>query len=144
MTKKKIITVSVSQAELEEFTLAAKTEGVSLAEWARRRLRGDLRPSPDVMEEAFRKLDVSDRQREFSGPPVPPQVLPPQPKLVEIGVRQPTSHVCQHFAHLDRPDGGPPMICTSASQHGRPCYFSSSGAADCPVFAPRARGFSGI
>lgn len=144
MTKKKAITVPVSQEEFEEFTLAAKTDGVSLAEWARQRLRGNLRPAPAVMDEAFRQLDVSDRNRDLSGKPVPPPAVPPPQKLVEIGVRQPTSHVCQHFAHMVRQDGGPPMVCTSSSQHGRPCYFSSSGAADCPLFAPRARGFSGV
>ena len=144
MTKKKAITVPVSQVEFDEFSLAAKAEGLSLAEWARKRLRGDLRAAPAVMDEAFRQLDVSDRKRDLSDRPVPPPSPPPPLKLVEIGVRQPTNHVCQHFAHMVRQDGGPPMVCTSSHQHGRPCYFSSSGAADCPLFAPRARGFSGV
>jgi len=144
MTKKKAITIPVSHEEFEEFALAAKTDGLALGEWARKRLRGDLRPAPAVMDEAFRQLDVSDRNRDLSGKPVPPPALPPPQKLVEIGVRQPTNHVCQHFAHMVRQDGGPPMVCTSSSQHGRPCYFSSSGAVDCPLFAPRARGFSGV
>jgi hypothetical protein len=135
----KKIYVSVSLMEYDEFSRIAKEQGFTLQEWARRRLRGDLPPPPSVMEEAFRQLDVSDRMRELSPKPVPPPAVPPEQKLVQIGERLPTDHSCLHHAHVRRDDGGPPLVCMSRAQFGRPCYFASAGAVDCTMFTPRRR-----
>jgi hypothetical protein len=133
----KKLVISLSKEEHEEFVAAAHEQKISLHEWAKRKLRGTLPPAPAVMDEAFRRLDVADHMRELSGKPLPPAVDPPEQRLVHIGKRLPTTHSCVHHAHMIRDDGGPPMVCTSPRQFARPCYWSSSGAVDCPHFTPR-------
>lgn len=133
----KKLVITLTKTEHEEFEAHAKEHGLSLHEWAKRRLAGKLLPAPAVLDEAFRQLDVSDQMRELSGKPLPPQVTPPEQRLVHIGKRIPSSHSCVHFAHVLRDDGGAPFVCTSSAQFGRPCYFGSSGAVDCSYFSPR-------
>lgn len=135
--KKKKLTLTLSQAEYEEFASAAADAKLPVIEWARRRLLGMLPPAPAVMEEAFRRLDVSDRMRELSGKPVPPAVEPPEQRLVQIGRRIPSTHSCVNFAHVVREGGDHVHVCAYPAQLGRTCYWSSSGAMDCPYFLPR-------
>lgn len=137
MTKDRRIGVAVSQAEYEEFSAEAKRAGMTISEWARKKLRGDLKVAPPVLEEAFRQLDISDRNRELSKKPLPPEVEPPEQKLVKLGKRLRSAHSCVHFAIIERDDGGPPQVCTHVSQFGRPCYWPSARAFDCGSFDPR-------
>lgn len=135
--KNKRIGVAVSQAEYDEFSAEAKRAGITLSEWARKKLRGDLKTAPPVLEEAFRQLDVSDHKRDFSRKPLPPEVEPPEQRLVSLGKRLRSDHSCVHYAIVQRDDGGHPQVCMNSSQFGRPCYWSSARAFDCTMFDPR-------
>lgn len=137
----KKLTIPLTDAEYDQYKQAAKDAKITVPEWAKRKLKEAPSVAPDVMEEAFRRLDESDAIREFSPPPPPPE--PPkqfEAKVSVFGKPLPVDHACAHHAHVLRDDGGPPLICGSSGQLGRPCYFSSNRASDCLYFSPRGRG----
>jgi hypothetical protein len=132
------ITFAVPAAEYESFVAEAEMEGVSISEWARRRLRAPVRPEPLVLDEAFRRMDETDALREFREPP-PQSAPPPQTDpLVTLGipVKGAEPHSCANHRNLHRHDGGYPKVCGHPQQVGRPCYFPSAGAQDCVHFHP--------
>lgn len=140
----KNISFSVPIEELAVYQREADRAGVSLVEWMRARLRGDVRVAPKVLEEAFRQLDVGDARREFSDEPaelkIPvPAAVAAESRVSLLGKPLHTDHVCAHHVELDRRDGGPPKVCGHSSQVGRPCHWPNNRAADCTVFAPRKR-----
>ena len=135
------LSFEITEDEFERFQQLAQASRMSLSEWARHRLRNDPRAAPDVMEEAFRRLDESDSNFELTdGPPPPVAPVTFEARLSVFGKPLPTDHVCVHHAELERTDGGPPKVCGNSGQLGRPCYFSSNRAADCIYFSPRGRG----
>lgn len=139
MGKWRTLAVKLSHADYDHYMQEAKAAGLSLADWTRRKLSVPLRPEPVVLDEAFRRLDVSDSMRELSGtvPPPPPEkpVLLP---VVEIGTpMRGQTHSCRCHVATSLPGQGIKQVCTAGTQYGRPCYWPSAGAKDCTYFQPR-------
>ena len=132
------ITLSVPVDEYEMFAEEAALAGITLTEWARRKIRAPSRPEPRVLDEAFRRMDESDALRE--GREAPAAVVAPRPvdPLVALGVpiKGAEPHSCAHHRALQRYDGGSPRVCSHTLQTGRPCYFPSAGARDCTYYHP--------
>ena len=139
-SKNRQITLAVPVAEYDAFVEEARERGLTLAEWARQKLRAPARPEPRVLDEAFRRIDESDAQRDFKEPPAAPEIYPPVSPLVALGtpMQGAEPHACVHHTALLRHDGGFPRVCANSSQVGRPCYFPSASARDCHCFHPKA------
>lgn len=135
----KKLTVALTDEEFLAYQKQAKAARLSLSEWATQRLREGPRAIPAVLDEAFRRMDESDSEREFSAGPPPPTEIPkpPEAKVSALGTILPSGHSCAYHVELLRADGGPPRVCAHSSQLGRPCYFPSSRAPDCMVFVPK-------
>jgi hypothetical protein len=135
----KHLSIPLSPVDYEGFQAEATLVGLPLAEWARRKLKNQIRNSPAVLDEAFRRIDESDAQREFSTPP--PLVAPPSvsQRVSVFGQPVECEHSCALHAEVRRIDGGPPKICAAKQQFGRPCYFPSNRASDCIYFMPKGR-----
>lgn len=134
----------VLEIPLDEYQrLAEEAAGARqpLEDWVLQRLRFGSRPSPAILDEAFRRLDLSDAQREFSDEPPEPQIpKAPEARVEALGKPLPSTHACVYHVELLRTDGGPPKVCAHSGQIGRPCYFPSNRAPDCMVFAPKKQG----
>ena len=135
----KKLTVALTNEEFAAYQKQAKAARLSLSDWALQKLREGPRAIPAVLDEAFRRVDESDSEREFSPVPPPPVEIPKPPtaKVEQFGKVLPSSHPCAFHAELLRTDGGPPRVCAHSSQLGRPCYFPGSRAPDCMVFVPK-------
>lgn len=134
----KKLTISLTNEEFTTFQKDAKAAGLSMSEWAYKQLTQGPRPLPAVFDEAFRRIDEADARREFSNEPPPPEVPKvPSAKVEMLGKPVPSTHACAFHVELLRTDGGPPKVCAHSGQLGRPCYFPSSRAPDCMVFAPK-------
>jgi hypothetical protein len=132
------ISVSIPEADYLAYEAEAKMADITITEWARRKIAAVSRPEPRVLDEAFRRIDESDSQREFKERPKPTEIYPLPSVLTTLGVpdKKAEPHSCVHHAVLIRYDGGAPKVCSSSFQEGRPCYFPAAGARDCPYFHP--------
>lgn len=131
------LTLRVDVQELEAFQREAQYVGLPVEEWAVRRLKGLARPSPAVLDEAFRRIDESDSQREFSTPPPPVMPQTVAQRISVFGKPVPCDHSCAMHAEVQRLDGGPAKLCAAPEQFGKPCYFSAGRASDCVHFRPK-------
>lgn len=138
MSKGKTLAVKLTEAEYDHYQQQARDAGLTLADWTRRRLAEPSRPAPVVIDEAFRRLDVSDHMRELTGAPPPPPALPPPLPVVKLGKPAPgIDHSCIHHTAVSARGAGATRVCASNAQRGRPCHWPSAGAKDCLYFTPK-------
>ena len=138
MSKGRTLAVKLSEAEYIGYQQQAEEAGLTLADWTRRKLAEPSRPAPVVIDEAFRRLDVSDHMRELTGSPPPPPTLPAPLPVVKLGRPAPgTDHACIHHTAVSVRGAGASFVCGSNAQRGRPCYWPSAGASDCLYFTPK-------
>ena len=134
----KTLAVKLNDADYAHYQQLAQEAGLTLADWTRRKLAEPSRPAPVVVDEAFRRLDVSDHMRELSGKPPPPPSAPVPLPVVELGKPAPgVTHSCIHHTAVTARGAGVRTVCGSTHQRGRPCYWPSAGAKDCMYFTPR-------
>lgn len=140
MTKKKTLTVSLNAVEYDHYQVLAQQDGLTLSDWTRRKLAAPSLPAPVVIDEAFRRLDVSDSMRELTGKPPEPPPTPPALPVVSLGETQLSDfHPCQHQVVTRQPRMPVQKLCTNRAQYGRPCHWPAAGAPDCMHFSPRGR-----
>lgn len=138
MNKRKTLTVSLNAVEYDHYRNLAKLDGLSLADWTRRKLAEPPRPTPVVLEEAFRRLDVSDAMRDLTGKPPEPPPPPPALPVVSLGETKVTDfHPCRFHVVTSQPRAGVTRVCANPRQYGRPCHWPAAGSKDCMEFDPR-------
>ena len=133
---KRTITVHLTDTEYLKFKDLAEADGITLAEWARRKLRAPATyTAPEVMEAAYKALDTGDS----GAPPVVPPKAAPVITVESLGTPLPVidEHSCVHFLMIRRRNGASPATCTNPQQRGRPCHWPSGSASQCSVFHPR-------
>jgi hypothetical protein len=138
MTKKKTLNVSLNAADYDHYQNLAQQDGLTLTDWVRRKLAVPALPSPVVIDEAFRRLDVSDSMRELTGTPPPPPPAPKPLPVVSMGeTRSSDFHPCVHHVVTAQPRMPVRNVCTNRAQYGRPCHWPAAGSKDCMHFSPR-------
>ena len=152
MSKPKI-SAEVSAEEMAAYRDEAKRMGFTLSEWMRRALNSSLArtTAPQVMDEAYAKLDAPEGQTAMqtlltgpnAPPPAPPTPVaaPPAFDKLPANLRPQNAHPCM-FLNPNMPGvlrGGEAQgTCDQNTQRGKPCYWNAQNAAkNCGVFGLR-------
>lgn len=152
------ISAEVSAEEMAAYRNEAKRMGFTLSEWMRRALNSSLAKTtapPQVMDEAYAKLDAPEGQTALqtllAGPEAKPKPPPPPPApaaappptfdKLPTNLRPQSTHPCMYL-NPAMPgvlrEGEAQGTCDQNTQRGKPCYWNAQNAAkNCGVFALR-------